>query len=165
MYRTTFFGVVLATLLASHSVQAAVKLSRAFGHHMVIQQDQPIRLFGSADPGEKVTAKFLGKTATVTTNADGIFRVELPAMKADGQPHTLTVQGTNSITLKDVLLGEVWICSGQSNMEWTVSNSMNAKQEIAAANHPQIRRRSPSRQRHARRRPASATMRATTRTT
>ena len=139
MYRTTFLAVVLAALLASDSVQAAVKLSRVFGHPMVIQQDQPIRLFGSADPGEKVTAKFLGKTATVTTNADGIFRVELPAMKADGQPHTLTVQGTNSITLKDVLLGEVWICSGQSNMEWTVSNSMNAKQEIAAANHPQIR--------------------------
>ncbi|MEE3284868.1 MAG: sialate O-acetylesterase, partial [Planctomycetota bacterium] len=139
MYRTTFLAVVLATLLASQSVQAAVKLSRVFGHHMVIQQDQPIRLFGSADPGEKVTAKFAGKTATVTTNADGIFRVELPAMKADGRPHSLTVQGKNSITLKDVLLGEVWICSGQSNMEWTVSNSMNAKQEIAAANHPQIR--------------------------
>ena len=95
MNRTMMSAVILATLLASPPVQAAVKLSRVFGHHMVIQQDQPIRLFGSADPGEKVTARFLGKTASVTANADGIFRVELPAMKADGQPHTLTVQGTN----------------------------------------------------------------------
>ena len=67
MNRTMMSAVILATLLASHPVQAA----------------------------EKVTARFLGKTASVTANADGIFRVELPAMKADGQPHTLTVQGTN----------------------------------------------------------------------
>jgi len=139
MNRAIFLAVMLATLLAADSVRAAVTLSRVFGNHMVIQQNQPIRLFGSAAPGEKVTAEFSGKTATTTTEDDGSFRVELPAMKADGKPHTLTVKGKNTITLKDVLLGEVWICSGQSNMEWRVGATMNAKQEIATANHPQIR--------------------------
>ena len=139
MNRAIFLAVMMATLLAADSVRAAVTLSRVFGNHMVIQQNQPIRLFGSAAPGEKVTAEFSGKTATTTTEDDGSFRVELPAMKADGKPHTLTVKGKNTITLKDVLLGEVWICSGQSNMEWRVGATMNAKQEIATANHPQIR--------------------------
>ena len=109
MNRAIFLAVMLATLLAADSVRAAVTLSRVFGNHMVIQQNQPIRLFGSAAPGEKVTAEFSGKTATTTTEDDGSFRVELPAMKADGKPHTLTVKGKNTITLKDVLLGEVWI--------------------------------------------------------
>jgi sialate O-acetylesterase len=106
---------------------------------MVLQQEQPIRLFGAASPGEKVTAELAGKTATATTGKNGRFRLELPAMKANGKTHTLTVKGQNTITLTDVLLGEVWICSGQSNMEWSVGGTLNAKDEIAAAKHPQIR--------------------------
>ena len=69
----------------------------------------------------------------------GHFRVNLPAMKADGKVHTLTVKGKNTVTIKDVLIGEVWICSGQSNMEWAMGGTMNAKEEIAAAKNAQIR--------------------------
>ena len=139
MKRLILALLILALTFAADPATAAVKLSRAFGNHMVLQQDQPIRLFGSAKPGEKVTAELAGKTATATTGQNGRFRLELPAMKADGKSHTLTVKGRNTITLKDVLLGEVWICSGQSNMEWSVAGTLNAQEEIAAADHPQIR--------------------------
>lgn len=125
----------LATGLAS----ADVTLSKIFGDHMVIQQGQPIRLFGKADAGEKITAQLAGKSASGVASKDGAFRIELPAMKADGKAHDLVVRGSNTVTIKDVLLGEVWICSGQSNMEWPVSGALNSKEEIAAANHPQIR--------------------------
>jgi len=139
MKRIVFASVMMVALLVAGSLQADVKLSGVFGDHMVIQQGQPIRLFGKADAGEKVTAELAGKTASATAGSDGRFRVELPAMKADGKAHTLTVKGKNTVTIKDVLLGEVWICSGQSNMEWSVRGSMNAKTEIPAAKHPQIR--------------------------
>ncbi|MFP6619728.1 MAG: sialate O-acetylesterase [Pirellulaceae bacterium] len=139
MKRSLLTAIVILTLIATNSAQADIVLSKVFGDHMVLQQEQPIRLFGAASPGEKVTAELAGKTTTATTGKNGRFRLELPAMKADGKTHTLTVKGQNTITLTDVLLGEVWICSGQSNMEWSVGGTLNAKEEIAAANHPQIR--------------------------
>ena len=108
----------------------------------ISQQEQPIRIFGTASPGEKVTAALAGKTASTTATADGYFRVELPAMKADGKAHTLTVTGKNTVKLTDVLLGEVWICSGQSNMSQTMyygGETLNKVEERAAADHPQIR--------------------------
>ena len=139
MKRMILTTVTISALLAAGSVRADVKLSGVFGNQMVIQQGRPIRVFGTAEPGEKITVELAGKTATVTARDDGYFRTELPAMKADGKAHTLTVKGKNTISLKDVLLGEVWICSGQSNMEWNVGGALNSKQEIAAADHPQIR--------------------------
>ncbi|MEO2023156.1 MAG: sialate O-acetylesterase [Pirellulaceae bacterium] len=139
MKRSLLTAIVILTLIATNSAQADIVLSKVFGDHMVLQQEQPIRLFGAGSPGEKVTAELAGKTATATTGKNGRFRLELPAMKADGKTHTLTVKGQNTITLTDVLLGEVWICSGQSNMEWSVGGTLNAKEEIAAAKHPQIR--------------------------
>ena len=139
MKQTILSTLLLAVITAVSSLHANVTLSKAFGNHMVLQQEKPIRIWGSADPGEKVTAKLAGKSASATAGDDGYFRVELPAMKADGKSHTLTVSGKNTITLKDVLLGEVWICSGQSNMEWSVTGALNPKEEVADANHPQIR--------------------------
>ncbi|KPK50835.1 MAG: hypothetical protein AMK72_01210 [Planctomycetes bacterium SM23_25] len=139
MKRMVLAALVTLTLVATGPVHADVKLSGVFGNHMVLQQGRPIRLFGTAKPGEKVTAELAGKSASVTAGDDGRFRVELPAMKADGKPHTLTVKGENTVKLSDVLLGEVWICSGQSNMEWSVAGALNPKEEIAAANHPKIR--------------------------
>ena len=99
MGRMIFTTAMVATLLGVGSVQAAVKLSGVFGSHMVIQQEQPIRVFGSAEPGEKVTVTLAGRTASATAGGDGTFRVELPAMKADGKAHTLMVTGKNAITL------------------------------------------------------------------
>lgn len=136
-----YLGALSLSLLGftSSSVSADVVLSKVFGDHMVLQQEQPIRLFGKADAGEKITAQLAGKTASAVAKEDGSFRLELPAMKADGKAHDLVVKGNNTVTIKDVLLGEVWICSGQSNMEWSVGRSLNPKEEIEAADHPQIR--------------------------
>ena len=139
MKRTALTFVMIAVMLIAASAQADVKLSGVFGDHMVIQQCQEIRVFGTATAGEKITAELAGKTAAATAGSDGKFRVNLPAMKADGKAHTLTVKGKNTVAIKDVLLGEVWICSGQSNMEYTMGGTLNAKDEIAAATNSQIR--------------------------
>ena len=134
---------IAAFLAASFSpipmTLADVAVSKVFGDHMVLQQGSPIRVWGTADPGEGVTVSLAGKSAKTKAAKEGTWRVDLPALSADGKAHTMTVKGKNTIELKDVLLGEVWICSGQSNMEWSVSRSANPKEEIAAANHPQIR--------------------------
>ena len=137
-----FLSVAVAVALflaAIFSSPADVTVSKAFGDHMVLQQGSPIRVWGTGTPGENVSVSLGGKTAKATTTKEGSWRVDLPSLTADGKPHTMTVKGKNTIKIKDVLLGEVWICSGQSNMEWAVNRSLNPKEEIAAANHPQIR--------------------------
>lgn len=127
-----------AVLLAAASVQADVRLPKIFGDHMVLQQKLPIQVWGWADNGEEVTVTIGEKKATATAAADGKWRVTLDALEAGG-PVEMTVAGKNSITLTDVLIGEVWVGSGQSNMQWTVAASDNAEQEIAAADFPRIR--------------------------
>lgn len=129
----------LVLLAPTTAARADVRLPKIFGSHMILQRDKPIRVFGWATEGEKITVEINGKTAMTTGGADGRFRVDLPAMKADGKAHSLTIEGNNKIVLTDVLLGEVWICSGQSNMEWRLSSSLNSNEEIAAANFPNIR--------------------------
>lgn len=131
---------VIATLLACGSTGFAdVRLPSIFGDHMVLQQQQPIEIHGWADSGESVTVTFGEHSQTAKTGDDGRWRVELPAMSANSQPQVLTVKGNNTVTVKDILVGEVWLCSGQSNMEWPVRASTNATEEIAAANYPLIR--------------------------
>ncbi|MBX3239935.1 MAG: beta galactosidase jelly roll domain-containing protein [Chitinophagaceae bacterium] len=111
---------------------------------MVLQRHKPIPVWGWADAGEKVTVELAGsgisgKIKTVKAGRDGKWMLRLDAEK-EGRPYTLIVKGKkNTITLDDVLIGEVWICSGQSNMQWTVNRSDHAKEEIAAANYPLIR--------------------------
>ena len=139
MKRTAFTLATIAVMLLAGSAGADVKLSGAFGDHMVIQQGMEVRVFGWADAGEKVTAELAGKTASATTDDGGRFRINLPALKADGKAHTLTVKGKNTVTIKDVLIGEVWICSGQSNMEWAMGGTLNPREEIANAKNTQIR--------------------------
>ena len=133
------FAFAALTLLTVSSASADVRLSKVFGNHMVLQQNQPIRVWGWADAGEQVIVEIGGQTGTAKAGDDGKWRVDLSPMKADGKSHTMTVKGSNTIKLKDVLLGEVWICSGQSNMEWTMTGTLNAKDEIAAAKHVKIR--------------------------
>jgi len=135
---------VLAIMAATSLVlvspaSAKVKLSHVFGSHMVLQRDQPIPVWGLADPDEKVVVK-LGDQPAVTATADkaGAWRVDLPKMAAGG-PFTLSVAASNTVTFDDVLVGEVWLCSGQSNMEWVVAGSLNPQEEIAAADYPRIR--------------------------
>jgi sialate O-acetylesterase len=120
------------------SARADVKLPAIFGDHMVLQRDQNVPVWGWADDGEKVTVEFAGQKAE-TTAKGGKWSLALPALKANSTGATFTVAGKNKVELSDVLVGEVWFCSGQSNMEMTVAGSKDAKEEIAAANNPRIR--------------------------
>jgi sialate O-acetylesterase len=104
--------------LAAGTLQAAVRLNGVFQDHMVIQRDKPVRVYGSADPGEAVKVSFNGASGATKTGTDGKWQVELPAAKAGG-PFELSVAGQNTITLKDVLVGDVWMATGQSNIERT----------------------------------------------
>jgi sialate O-acetylesterase len=128
----------LCAALSASVAQAEIKLPSIIGEHMVLQRDQKLPIWGWDDAGTQVTVTLGGNTATAKADADGKWSVELPAMKAGG-PHTVTIKGTNTVTLEDVLVGEVWLCSGQSNMEWPVRQSTNAKEEIANAKHPRLR--------------------------
>jgi len=121
------------------SVHADVKLASIFGSSMVLQRDLPVPVWGSADDGEKVTVAFGGQTRTAQADENGRWQVKLGALEANAEGQPLTVTGKNTIQLEDVLVGEVWICSGQSNMEWSLSRSLNPKEEVAAANHPDLR--------------------------
>jgi len=119
--------------------RADVTLPHVFGSHMVLQRDQAIPVWGWADAGEEVAVK-LGDlpVATATADATGAWRVDLPAQPAGG-PLTLTVTGANTLTLDDILIGDVWLCSGQSNMEWTVNGCTDAELARVEANYPGIR--------------------------
>ena len=126
-------------LLAATSLHAEVKLPAIFSDGMVLQQLQLVRIWGSADPAEEVKVAFAGQAHSIVTDASGQWSVTLNPMNASAQPADLTVAGNNTITLKNVLVGEVWVCSGQSNMQWTVKQAGNAEAEIAGASYPQIR--------------------------
>ncbi len=141
MKTKSFFALYagLAFFASPFSASADVKLPSILGNHMVLQQGEPVPVWGWADEGEKVTVSFHGKTVSTQTGKDGKWRIDLPAMKANTKGSDLTVKGSNEIKLKDVLVGEVWLCSGQSNMEWSVARSGNAKEEIANGKHPLIR--------------------------
>ncbi|GAB5441571.1 MAG: 9-O-acetylesterase [Fuerstiella sp.] len=133
------FLLLLLLAFLTVPVEAEVRLPGFFTDHMVLQRDKEIRLWGWAEPGEEVTVR-LGEAQVQTVGGeDGRWQALLPAMAAHSDGLTLTVSGKNSIQLKDVLVGEVWLCSGQSNMEWSVARSSNAAEEIASANHPLIR--------------------------
>jgi len=120
------------------AAQAEVKLPSIIGDHMVLQRGREVPVWGWDDPGTNVTVSINGASASAKADGEGRWLVNLPAMRAGG-PHTLTVAGSSTRTVEDVLVGEVWLCSGQSNMEWTVSNSNNFEEEKAAAVFPAIR--------------------------
>ena len=125
-------------LLALAAAPAEVRLPAIFGDHMVMQQNQRDRVWGWADPGEDVTVAIGSQTRSVKAGKDGRWQVELDPMPAGG-PYTLSVKGKNEIRLEDVLFGEVWVCSGQSNMEWPVSTANDGDLETRAAKFPGIR--------------------------
>jgi len=132
--------LMLVTLNAFNlnPVQAEIKLPAIIGDHMVLQQGQKNPLWGWADPGEKLTVSVDGQSHSTTADDKGKWKVTLDPLKVGG-PYEITIKGKEAVTLKDVLSGEVWICSGQSNMAWTVGASNDADLEIMTANYPQIR--------------------------
>ena len=125
----------------------SLTLPHVFGDHMVLQTGQPVPVWGWAKPGEKITVTFAGQQSVATAAAgDGAWKAELKPLPVSAVPADLTISGAETITLHDVLVGEVWLCSGQSNMQKPVGTwrgqpvtTINAEQELAAANYPLIR--------------------------
>lgn len=147
--RSLLAACVASAWLASPA-QAAVTPNPLFGDHAVLQQGTNVPVWGRADPGEAVTVEIAGQTVSTTTGPDGKWLVHLAPMKAGG-PFTLTISGQNkqtkqdTIVLNDILVGEVWVAGGQSNMERQLGLRVGQRpivdweKEVAAANHPQLR--------------------------
>jgi len=135
-----FLIVALTACLAvAAPSRANVQLPSVIGSHMVLQRDKPLPIWGKADPGEEVTVTFAQQTLTTRADDKGNWKVQLQPVKADGKAHRMTIRGKNTIELDDILIGEVWVGSGQSNMEWSLAQSDKPAQTIAAAKHPSIR--------------------------
>jgi sialate O-acetylesterase len=118
---------------------AAQSMPHIFSDNMVLQRDRPVPIWGWADPGETVEVAFGAQVKKATVDADGKWLVRLDAMPANRTGQDLRISGGDSDTFTNVLVGDVWVCSGQSNMEFGVGGSLNAKAEAAAANSPIIR--------------------------
>jgi sialate O-acetylesterase len=137
LYTVTLFALTL-------TAKAEVTLPKVFSSHMVLQRDMPIHIWGDAAPGEQITVDLHGSTNTATTDNLGRWSLRLPSQSAGG-PYTLTIHGTNTLQLEDILIGDLWIASGQSNMEMPLAGFpgssvvKDADKEITAANYPQIR--------------------------
>ncbi|MEM6338069.1 MAG: 9-O-acetylesterase, partial [Bacteroidota bacterium] len=133
---------VLVVFLLCTAVPASAQslnLSKLYADGAVVQRDVPLPVFGHALPGAAVEVTLAGMRAEATADASGQWVAQLPALPAGG-PHTMTVvSGEESLTVTDVHAGDVWLASGQSNMEWTVASSANAAAEVSAANDPMIR--------------------------
>lgn len=141
MQRTLLRSVLSSAavlLLAAGAAQAEVRLPAVFSDHMVLQRDSKLPVWGWADPGEKVTVSFRDQTKSTTAGNDGTWKVTLDPVQV-GDASELKVTGENTVTFKDVLVGEVWVCSGQSNMGWTVNRSLDPDLEAATAKFPNIR--------------------------
>jgi sialate O-acetylesterase len=131
-------SVVLCSLLLAIAAAADVTLPSVLAEHMVIQRGVPVHVWGMAAPQESVAVIFRGETKS--TNADELGRWSLYLVPGEaGGPFAMTVKSTNTITLNDVLVGDVWVASGQSNMEFPMKELLNADSEIAGAQYPKIR--------------------------
>ncbi len=134
------FLVFLAVILSNAVVFADIELPAIIGDNMVLQAGEPVGLWGWADPGEKVSVDVSWHTMTwaVTADEQGKWKFKVTAPEAGG-PHEITLKGKNEVKVSNILAGEVWVCSGQSNMQWPVSAANNAPEEIAAADYPKMR--------------------------
>jgi sialate O-acetylesterase len=134
--RTAAFSV--AVLLSVSAARADVRLPAIFSDHAVLQREMPVPVWGWADPGEEVTVTIAGQTQRATADEKGKWRVALSPLSV-GEPLTMVVKGKNQVERNDILVGEVWLCSGQSNMEFPVAAATDADLEIPVASHPRIR--------------------------
>lgn len=125
-------------MLSPGLVHGDVVLSPLFSDHAVLQRDKPLPVWGTAEPGEKVAVSLGTQKGTGVAGPDGRWMVTLPAQPMSKEPLVLSVAGKNQLTRQDILLGDVWLCSGQSNMDWALG-ACDAPQDIAAADNPQIR--------------------------
>ncbi len=132
--------ILLATILVTAMPASAdVRMPKIFTDNMMLQRDLPVRVWGWADAGEAVSVTLAGKTAATKADKLGQWKIELPALKT-GENLELTVKGNNSLTLKNVLIGDIWVCSGQSNMEMGLNGCLGFQDDLKAADLPKIRR-------------------------
>ena len=139
-HTTNIFRLILALAIFSvaNAARAEVRLPAIIGDNMVLQQGVKVRIWGNAKPGERVIVTLKDKSASAVADAQGRWQVWLDPLKAGG-PLELTVKGDNVLTVKNILAGEVWLCSGQSNMEWPLVNTVGGAETVAQANYPEIR--------------------------
>jgi sialate O-acetylesterase len=137
--RFRFLNSVLLLLLVSGTAMGEVRLPNVLGSRMVLQRDAPVRIWGWAEAGEQISVSLGDAVRQVTADSTGSWQVQLPAQAADGQKRTIQVVGSNTVELTDLLVGDVWIGSGQSNMAWQLKSTDGADSAIAAADHPEIR--------------------------
>lgn len=137
--RTLLMAVTIGTLICLPATsEANVKFSPLFADNMLLQRDKPIRIWGIANPNESVEVTLGKNKVTGKANQQGWWLVELPAL-AKGENLMLTAKGENTVSLKNIIMGDIWICSGQSNMHFSLKSALGAKEDISKANYPKIR--------------------------
>ncbi|MDD3277065.1 MAG: sialate O-acetylesterase, partial [Kiritimatiellales bacterium] len=140
--RTKF--LLFISFLSGLCFAAELSLPTVFSDHMVLQRDQTVPVWGKADPRATVTVEFAGQTKKATANGDGKWRVDFDPMPASAKPRELKVSanqksGIENQTFSDVLVGEVWLCSGQSNMEMVLTSASDGRKDASKANYPSLR--------------------------
>jgi sialate O-acetylesterase len=138
MCKSRLLAILIALGLAAPT-SADVKLATLFRDGMVLQRDKPAPIWGWADPGEHITVSFAKQSKSATADASGRWMIRLDPLNASSTPDVITVAGKTSVVVKGVLVGDVWLCSGQSNMNLPLSATQGAKEEIARARSPLIR--------------------------
>jgi len=141
-----FWPTLIVLLLSATGVRANVSLPDVISDGMVLQQKQHLPIWGTAAPGESVTVRFAGQSKKTTAAADGKWIIKLDPLPANATPATMMISGNNTIELTNILVGEVWLVAGQSNMQRLLSETANGEAAIAAADHPRIRLFNVSRQ-------------------
>ena len=134
-----FYRIILLWSILATGSLADVRLPAILSDHMVVQAGGPVSIWGWADPAEEIAVSMAGRTVAVVAGTDGKWELKLPALEISATPQTLTVKGRNTVIVEDVLVGEVWLGSGQSNMQLPVSPVKSAAKEKAAARFPEIR--------------------------
>jgi len=138
--RALSFGLALIALCVAVPSNAELTVSKLFGDGIVLQRDKPVNIWGWAKPGETVSLEFAGQRVNATANEAGKWLATLKPMEASFDSRDIVIAGNDEkLTIKDVLVGEVWLCGGQSNMAWSVGGSLNPDIEIASADTPAIR--------------------------
>lgn len=131
--------LILAVWISTAFAQAEITLGSLFRDHAVLQRDLPLTIWGWSAPGRTITVSFAGKKAEAVAGADGKWSMKMGPFPASSQPQDLTAEGDGTVSIHDVLIGEVWLCSGQSNMVWQVAKAKEGAKECAAAKWPLIR--------------------------
>src|SRR5262245_60471415 len=131
-------SLIFCFLVSAGAVRANVTLPDVISSGMILQRDRAVPIWGTAEPGETVTVRFAGQARTATADEDGKWIIRLSALRANTAAATMTIEGKNKIQLDNVLVGEVWLVAGQSNMQRLLSETANGDAAIAAANHPLI---------------------------